>query len=82
MSCTLERRKLVLMLMNSFGAVSGSIIGLTSLWPDWTYRNVVRPLLFTLDAETAHRAAVIAAKYGLHPRQLTATPAVLKFTLT
>lgn len=36
--------------------------------------SFVRPLLFALDAETSHRAAIAALATGLHPRAPTADP--------
>jgi len=45
------------------------------------YRRIVRPALKLLDPERAHRAGVLAGKYGLLPQQKRADPGVLRTKL-
>ena len=45
------------------------------------YRAVVMPALRAVDAEMAHRAAVLAARFGLAPSQRSADDAVLRTVL-
>lgn len=47
----------------------------------WLYRHAIMPALRTVDAETAHRAGVLAARFGLAPKQRAADDAVLRTTL-
>ena len=56
-------------------------IGLWSNNPEF-YRSLVMPAVRWLDPETAHRAAVLAAKCRLVPRDRTEDPAVLVRTET
>lgn len=39
------------------------------------------PLLRTLDAETSHKLGILAAKYGLFPRETRPDPEILKVQL-
>lgn len=51
--------------------IGGNIVGFGMLaytGDDGLYRNVIMPIFRLLDAETAHKFAVKAAKYGFIPR--------------
>jgi len=45
------------------------------------YASVLRPLLFLLDAESAHHLAIQALKWGVYPRSVNPPDPVLKFDL-
>ena len=65
-----------LVTLSAGGTVAFYGIGLWSNNAEF-YRSLVMPAVRWLDPETAHRAAVLAAKYRLVPRDRNQDPAVL-----
>lgn len=45
------------------------------------YNNICMPMIRLVDPETAHRVAIVAAKFGLVPTQKQADPPVLRTNL-
>lgn len=64
--------------------IGGNIVGFGMLaytGDDGLYRNVIMPIFRLLDAETAHKFAVKAAKYGFIPRMKNFDSPVLETTV-
>ncbi|XP_037071834.1 dihydroorotate dehydrogenase (quinone)-like [Pollicipes pollicipes] len=76
----LKERLRSLVLLTAGGSLSFYGIGLWSNDARF-YRSLVMPAVQRLDPETAHRAAVLAGKYGLVPRDRTPDPCVLRTSL-